>query len=226
MRFSDGVLPGQGAFGNGFATLSISASGSIRGAGRLADGVPFAFTSAVGGDGTFPFDVAMHKGKSAARGWLTVVGSSTAVPDQSDLSGQVVWHSDLTTVAKKRNFFTEFETTLTADGSRYTPPMNGDSLLDLSTPLVRLSAGDLRRPLNREVSIRGAKLEDGPLLPAGDSRQRSLEREVPPSRDPHQAAFLRRGPAKAESRGGLLPRSKRRRPDVSGRKRHPQYRVR
>jgi hypothetical protein len=158
LRFSDGVLPEQGAFGHGFATLTVSASGSIRMAGRLADGARFTFNSAVGADGTFPLDVTMHKGWSAARGWLTVVGSSEAVPDESDLSGQVLWHSDLTTVVKGRNFFTAFETLLTVDGSRYTPPANGASLLDLSTPLVRLSAGDLRRPLNREISILGAKI--------------------------------------------------------------------
>ena len=158
LRFSDGFIPGQGAFGNGCASLNVSSSGFIKMFGRFADGTPFSYGSSVSKAGNFPFHVKLNKGKVSALGWLAIFGSTESALVDSDVSGQIIWKNNFTTKAKGKNLFTAFELPLKADGSRYTPPKAGTPIASFSSPFIRLAAGDLRRPINREIVVDDSKI--------------------------------------------------------------------
>ena len=118
--------------GNGYGTITISASGRIVFSGSLADSTPIAQSAYVSSDGSWPLYASLYGGKGSVCSWMRF--DSTQPPD--DVHGTVDWIKPRQVSAK---FYSSgFTNRVVAEGSRYTPPANPDS------PIINLVNGTIR----------------------------------------------------------------------------------
>lgn len=114
--------------GDGFARLTIRRSGSVSVSGTLADGAPFAQSTFLSKQASWPLYVALYGHKGALIGLV----QHAAVPT-SDLASTVSWSRPA--MPKDSRFGGGFDTTLQWLGARYTPPPPGIRALDFADAL-------------------------------------------------------------------------------------------
>ena len=135
--------------GHGFATLNVTASGELRFAGKLADGVSFAGASTVREDGLWEFYVPTFKGTGLVVGTLTFQNQ----PNVSDAHGQLRW---VRPAAQRDGLFPAgFATTLPVVASRYSSPP-----IDYADAVLNLSSAPLSSPLSFSEKFVATSLSD------------------------------------------------------------------
>ncbi len=114
--------------GDGFATLTISATGHATLVGALADGTPFTVGGGVSKGDTLAFHVPLYAGAGAITGQLVLRESAV-----SDLDGSLHW---VRPAQPGRRFYAGgFQADQPIVGSRYTAPAAG-------TPVVEVEAAE------------------------------------------------------------------------------------
>jgi hypothetical protein len=131
---------GQGPMGYGCGTVTISASGTAQFSGCLADGTKISQagtvlipSAAAANPSYWPFYVSLNKGQGLIAGWLIL--SNAPAPA---LSGNLFW-----TEPGTKYLPSGFNIQSQVDGSPYSPPASGGSVLNDSGLYVALAGGGL-----------------------------------------------------------------------------------
>ena len=140
--------------GDGYATLTVAASGNGALAGMLADGTALSATMPVSAHGTWPLYKLLYASKGAAVGWLSFGPSNT-------VTAVVDWFKPVTS----GRYAAGFNTAPTLTGTKLLPPA-GDGTWQL-----RLTAGDLLSDIIKTVTVAAGKV----TLPPVDSFKLSLK---------------------------------------------------
>ena len=122
--------PIAGPIGSGSAAGTVAGSGSVKLAGRLADGTPFSFGSSLSITGDLPFHLTLYKGGGSATGWLVWRRSLPT----TDFTGSVTTFRPAN--AKDVTFSTGWPNgaTLSAEGSYFVQPRAARSPLPAVLP--------------------------------------------------------------------------------------------
>jgi len=117
--------------GDGFAAITVDASGAAKITGELADGTQFSLESGISKEGVLPFYEPLYGGKGVIMGWIQF--NQTA---SSDLFGQLTWIKP--PMPQDKYYPNGFATSVSAFGSQYVPPASArapDETLELSALL-------------------------------------------------------------------------------------------
>lgn len=142
IRGESGGIPG----GVGFGRVRVDAGGRVQFNGSLADGSKLTQSSALSGDGEWPFFVPLYRGGGLALGWLTF----TNLP-ADDLSGAMVWIRPPQPGA--RWFPDGFAVETTARGSRLQWGGSSQAILSFTNGLVIFEGGNLPRPFTNRIAV-------------------------------------------------------------------------
>ncbi len=112
--------------GSGFASLTISTTGSGRLSGILPDGTPFLFSAPLNASDSLPIAVVLSRRAGNLTGALSFTRGSDGAPDI--LSGPILWERP-TSTSPSLPWPAGFSTTLQSIGSRWTPPPKGSRIL-------------------------------------------------------------------------------------------------
>lgn len=147
---SNANFPGpQNPQGNGFATLTVGADGSVRIAGRTGDGTPFAQLSMVSQDGVTPVYVPLYAYKGSLAGSLTFEPTS-----EGDLDGTLNW---MKPARPKDVFYPDgFTMPVPTVGSLYTKPAANVPVMNFTNGTVTLGNGNLDAPIAQAASLSSA----------------------------------------------------------------------
>ncbi len=132
--------------GDGFGTVNVDAAGKVSLKGTLADGVKASQKTYISKFGQWPFYANIYAGKGSMIGWLTFTNTGT-----SSIEGNASWIK--TSAAIGKNYLAGFDTDVTAAGSRYTPPLAGTRVLNLTTGSVILSGGGLSPDITNAITL-------------------------------------------------------------------------
>jgi uncharacterized delta-60 repeat protein len=136
LLFSGGPDPVLSPSGNGFASLSVSSSGTAKVATTLADGSVASQSVPLGARGHLPLYLVLYGGKGSAFGWVELDDDSSA-SGSDDRWGQLLWtKASMTTGAFYRGGFTNFVEVM------------GASYISTNKPLITMS--------NAAVFVEGA----------------------------------------------------------------------
>ncbi len=105
----------NGPAGDGFAAVSVAASGGVAVAGALADNTPFSFSTGVFTNGVWPVYSKLYSGKGFLIGWETNSGGG-------DLNGVLYWLKD---PVKSTYYAGGASEILTSMGTNYQKPAAG-----------------------------------------------------------------------------------------------------
>lgn len=133
----------NGPVGDSYGKATISASGAVSLTGKLADKTSFTQSATLGMSGRWPFFYT-RTGKDVLIGWVTVNTNESSV-----ISGTVTWAKK---VATSGLYKTGFTNTFDVIGSTFTAPKSGTGL-DLETPVVSVSGGDLATSATYDVAL-------------------------------------------------------------------------
>ena len=151
-------LPEQPAVANapqsdGYATISITNTGAVTLAGKLANNVAITHASNLVGVASWPLFVPLHTNQGYIAG--NVFFNST--PGVSDFEGSIAWRKPLTVGGIHT---AEFTTQLDLIGSRYDAPLAGQRALNLrgTVPNAIFNAvgGNLAAPITRNITLDSA----------------------------------------------------------------------
>jgi YD repeat-containing protein len=111
--------------GDGYMTMKVTSSGSVRGAGALGDGAKFSFSSTLAGDETFPLYAALY----AKAGFLGGTVAFGTAPGVRDFGGSILWQKPTTAGPVLP---AAFSTSVNVVGSKYAAPAKGVRVLALA----------------------------------------------------------------------------------------------
>jgi hypothetical protein len=136
------TAPGGYAWG----TLTVDDAGHVRVQGGLPDNSRFTATSILTTDGVWPLFTPLNQGRGMLVGWLQFTNS----PD-SELVGPLNWVRLRTPDATfYRQGFTNQSSVV---GSSYVRPTAGQSVLNLTNPVVTLSGGELTSSFTNSLTV-------------------------------------------------------------------------
>jgi hypothetical protein len=144
------VLSGaqNGPLGKGFGTATITTAGAIAFSGVLADGTKIAQKTTHSREGHWPLYVNVNKGGGVLLGWLELENKVG-----SDVHGHVVWNKRADSLAK--SYPAGFDNELEVTGSRYTAPMTGQKIVNITAGELTLSGGGLASPMEAALALGG-----------------------------------------------------------------------
>jgi YD repeat-containing protein len=146
---SDAAIPQ----GDGYATVTVSNSGGIMLAGKLANNIGVTQSASMVGANAWLLFVSLHSSKGFLSGNVSFVPN----PDVSDFFGSLSWLKPATTGMFHPD---EFITDLNFIGSRWAAPPKGVRALDLSNTVPNAdftaTEGDLAAPLTLSITLDAA----------------------------------------------------------------------
>jgi len=142
------VLPGSddaalSPGGDGFGMVTVDSDGNLQAKGRLADGVNFTQAVPISKNGQWPFYASLYGGKGALLSWVTF--------DSAGFSGDLSW---IKTNFVSKYYPAGFVVEPSLVGSRYVPPTNHSTGLNLTNPMVILSGGNLSDAITSPVTLK------------------------------------------------------------------------
>jgi hypothetical protein len=146
------LIPGtpgatQSPAGDGFGTVTVTRAGLVTLAGTLADGTSVSQSTTLSKSGQWAlYAPAYAFGRGSILGWLTFSNAPG-----SDLDGLLSWIRPVQPPATA--FIMGFTVTTEAVGSLYTPPSNGNPILNLGTGNVALSDGALAQSFTNQIQL-------------------------------------------------------------------------
>ena len=147
--------------GDGFATLTLDAAGSLRAAGSLADGSKISQGTVLAGGAVWPLFIPLYNNAGYLAGSVVFAGN----PGASDFAGTPDWVKPATTGPLHPGAFT---TELALIGSKYDPPAKGQRALDLTAAVPNATfTADLALPLALDVTL---DTKNKFLIPAGPAK--------------------------------------------------------
>ena len=134
--------------GDGFASVTVDASGNVKLSGTLGDGTRMTQKAILSGQSEWPFFVPLYSGQGSALGWLAFTNETS-----SDFRGAVTWIK----LSQPASAFypAGFTNELDAIGSLYRFT-NGVPVLDVSTGQVSLVNGNLVDGVTNVVALSAA----------------------------------------------------------------------
>lgn len=129
--------------GNGFDTMTILPSGTVRVLSLLADQSPFSESTLLCDDGTFPVYASLYNGKGIIQGWVGLTNSSDA-----DLTGDVLWVKP--NFAGRAFYPAGFTNDVPVAGSRY---VSTKPVLNWTNGVVIFEGGRLSAPFTNSVVL-------------------------------------------------------------------------
>jgi hypothetical protein len=145
------VIPGSDEtspieMGEGYGSLSVDASGSIRFTGALADGTKVTQSAKISKQGLWPVYIPLYTGKGSVLSWLTF----TNQPEQ-DLTGVLSW---IKLGGVKGAYYTNgFAAESQVVGSSYVAPAGTNVVFNSPSALVQFLGGNLATDFENEISI-------------------------------------------------------------------------
>jgi YD repeat-containing protein len=141
---------------DGYATVTITSTGAVTLAGKLANNVTITHSSLIVGPGSWPLFVPMH----ANQGYIAGEVFFNLIPGQSVFEGGIAWLKPVTVGGIHT---AAFMTWLSLIGSRYDAPLAGQRALDLlgTVPNATFTAtgGNLTAPpLVRSVTLNSSNI--------------------------------------------------------------------
>ena len=141
--------------GTGYATINVSVAGATSLVGKLPDGTAISFSSFLGPDGQQPLYQVLYGGKGSVLGW-TVEGSDV----QHTFSGTDAfsWLKKPQPEASKDRLYklSGIDTSLTAVGGLYNPPVPGNMVMLLSgavSPNAQLNFGTSPSLFTQDLNV-------------------------------------------------------------------------
>lgn len=132
--------------GAGYASISVSSSGSVALKGGLADGTTAVAKGALAANGQLPVFLNLYGGKGSAFGWLTFANTET-----NDILGHLLWTKP--PVALGTLHPAGFTNEILALGSRFATPAAGTPMAGFSNAVVILEGGNLSSPATNDVFL-------------------------------------------------------------------------
>lgn len=129
---SDGTPPGTG-----YGAANVARNGRLTYVGSLTDGTKVSQSTFVSQGGFWPLYVPLYAGKGYLFSWVNFTPTSA-----NDLSGELYWYKSLAN---------GFSTVSSLSGSYYTPPGQGNALLNFTDGVIALSGGNLSGTLEGEI---------------------------------------------------------------------------
>ncbi len=142
--------------GTGWATATISASGSVRVVGKLADGTAFSAGGTLAADNSFALYAPLYQSAGLLSGALTFP-LPAAKPGAAigDVAGTLAWSKPAQ--ATNKVFPKAFSTTLTVSGSPYGPPTKGNRIFFTIDPtgdlVLTFSGAGLPTAVTKDVVL-------------------------------------------------------------------------
>jgi hypothetical protein len=136
------TIPG----GDGYATLTVAATGGLKLKGVLGDGTPISQSTTVSKGGQWPFFANLYSGSGMALGWLTFTNRGT-----SSIEGNVSWIKSGTVPGN--SYQAGFTNTVVADGSVYPVAFPSGKVLNLTNGVIVLDASNIDPPITNSVVL-------------------------------------------------------------------------
>jgi hypothetical protein len=153
----------SGPQGHGLVGISVSSTGATTASGRLADDTAFTTTACVGPNGQLLIYNSLYSHGGVVLGVLDITEDVASTYRNNTVSGQVAW-GRAQVLASRFSPASFAPVTLTAAGSRYTPPTA--IVMELPAAVnnagLKLSSGGLSSDLNLLFSITPTNI---PVLP-------------------------------------------------------------
>ncbi len=122
--------------GDGYATIQLFSSGTVRMNGKVADGTVINQQATVSKDGLWPFYVSLYGGQGSIMGWLTFTNGNNL--DPNPIRGDLIWTKPPMT--NSTYYPLGFTNIVPVVGSRYT---NGTTLSIFTSATALLRGGNL-----------------------------------------------------------------------------------
>jgi hypothetical protein len=120
--------------GDGVATLSVAAAGTVKLTGTLADGTTVSYGTGLTEDGDWPVYISLYRGQGLLLGWLTMGASTQLGPAAGDSPAErsgaqsLVWIKP--PVARDRYYATGFRDHRAVTLARYTAPRSTQNAVE------------------------------------------------------------------------------------------------
>jgi len=137
-----------GPIGSGYATVQVAEDGRVQMKGRLPDGTVLEQSAFLSSEGLWPLYLAPYANRGLLTGWLRFGNESFA-----DLHGNLQWIRAGS--ATTGNLPLGSRQTLTAIGSRYTPPARNQTVFSWSEGLIGLQGGGLPELVALKLQFKG-----------------------------------------------------------------------
>jgi hypothetical protein len=135
--------------GDGFGTVVVGAGGYGTLSGWLADGFAWSESVPLSSAGEWALYVPLYGGMGSVWGWLQFDTNSAA---EGTLTGTLSWIRPARPAATL--YRAGFTNEITANGSRYTAPTNGNTrVIALTNGVVWLDGGNLSAPFTNQVTL-------------------------------------------------------------------------
>jgi uncharacterized repeat protein (TIGR03803 family) len=135
-------LPG----GDSYASVTVSSAGALRVTGKLADGTAISQSVPLVGSGQWPLYVPIYGTAGSLSGWINFTNGGA-----SDLVGGLHWIKQ--TATRTKYYPSPFDLEADVVGSAYHKPLVGQPILNLASPQVTLSGGNLTNAITNSVTI-------------------------------------------------------------------------
>ncbi len=131
--------------GDSYGTVTVSKSGVLTLAGKLAEGTILNQSIPVSADGWWALYSSLYTGKGSLHGWMTITNL-----DESDITGQLSWIKPALTTSKyyPLGFTNEHE----AAGSLYVPTTT-NRVVNITNGVVEFRHGNLIQPITNNVLL-------------------------------------------------------------------------
>jgi hypothetical protein len=130
--------------GNGYGSLTVSATGVVKFTGKLGDGLPATLSGSLDGNGVWPF--LFFKPAGATAGAELLLGSVAFPPAASGTAGTLTWYRAAN--ANDPVYPSGFSTTIPFLAGRYSPPV-----VNYSSASVTFSADHITTPIVEPITI-------------------------------------------------------------------------
>jgi hypothetical protein len=146
LLLSGGTDPSASPFGLGFATLTVSNSGSTSIVGALADGSPVGQVAMLNSEASLPFYLNLYGGKGSIFGWVRLTNDL-----ENHIASELLWTK--TGAVGGRFYPRGFTNQVFTLGSRFVPRESGTNVLVFSNAVVLLQGGNLTGILTNHVTL-------------------------------------------------------------------------
>jgi hypothetical protein len=118
--------------GSGFASLSVSSSGSVTVAGRASDGSPITTSGFIGPNGEIAIHSSLYSHRGSINGFLSLLPSTPGIITDNTITGTLTWLKPTTVTRTYKQAFGPVN--LAAGGKYLAPSKTGFVILGLPAP--------------------------------------------------------------------------------------------
>ena len=169
--------------GDGYALLSVTATGSVRLTGKLGDGSVITQSAPLSSDGRFAVYLPLYLNRGVLTGWIDF----QPVDDVSDFNGTLHWTKSV--AAGGPLYATGFDLEVDLMGSRFVPPVAGHRVLNLENSaqnsVIFLGEGNFGPSLNFP-----ATLDASNIVRTAVTTPRAFKLTIKPSTGLFSGSFL------------------------------------